>query len=126
MQGADGVRQEEARLQGAVVQFLRTALPPRAIVFAVPNGGGRDKREAARLKWQGVLPGVPDLLTILDGRTFGIELKSAKGRLSDAQRDIADLFLENACPWICARTVAEVETFLRAHNVPLRASVLPA
>jgi hypothetical protein len=117
------VAQPEAQLQGAVVAYLRLALPTRAIVFAVPNGGRRDKREAARLKWQGVLPGVPDLLTILDGRVYGVELKAPKGRLSDEQKAIADRFQDNECPWTCARSLEEVEGFFRAQGVPLKASV---
>jgi len=115
------MRQDEARLQGAAVQYLRAALPSRAIVFAVPNGGSRDKREAARLKWQGVLAGVPDLLVILDGRTFGIEFKAPKGRLSKAQQDIADRFADNGIPWTVARSLDDVEAFLTGYQVRLGA-----
>ncbi len=32
------------------------------VTFAIPNGGKRNLREAARLKQQGVKPGVPDIL----------------------------------------------------------------
>lgn len=117
------MKQPEAQLQGAVIAYLRAALPSRALAFAVPNGGKRDEREAARLKWQGVLPGVPDLLVLLDGRAFGIELKAARGRLSEAQCEVADRFAENGCPWTCARSLDDVERFLRANDVPLRASV---
>ena len=113
------MKQDEARLQGAAVTYLRTSLPSRALVFAVPNGGSRDKREAARLKWQGVLAGVPDVLVILDGRTFGIEFKAPKGKLSDAQKAIADRFHENGCPWTVARSLDDVEAFFADHQVRL-------
>jgi VRR-NUC domain len=115
------MKQDEARLQGAAVEYLRTALPSRAIVFAVPNGGSRDKREAARLKWQGVLAGVPDVLVMLDGRTFGIEFKAPKGRLSTAQKDIADKFTANGIPWTVARSLDDVEAFLAGYQVQLGA-----
>ena len=47
---------EQAKLVGRIRAFY-----PDVIVFAVPNGGKRDKREAVRLKAEGVLAGVPDL-----------------------------------------------------------------
>lgn len=35
---------------------------PEVLVFAIPNGGFREKKEAGRLKAEGVLSGIPDLL----------------------------------------------------------------
>lgn len=115
----------EAQLQGSVVEFLRRALPFPGIVFHVANGGSRDKREAARLKWQGVLPGVPDLLVIYDGRVFGVELKSPKGQLSTEQAGMSETFAANGFAWTVARSLEQVERFLRAEAVPLKATVLP-
>lgn len=57
---------------------------------AVPNGGMRHKREAAKLKAEGVNPGVPDyLMPVQRGGYVGlaIELKTDKGRVSPDQRD---------------------------------------
>lgn len=42
-------------------QQNRTTWPVLRLLFAIPNGGHRDKREAARLKQAGVKAGVPDL-----------------------------------------------------------------
>lgn len=118
--------QDEARLQGALVAFLRAALPSRAIVAAIPNGGSRDKREAAKLKWQGVLAGMPDLIVIIDGKLIGLELKALKGVLSGPQKDIGERFNENGFPWSCVRSLEQAEAFLRAHDVPLRATAMAA
>ncbi len=57
------------------------------LVFHVANGGLRTKREAAKLKWTGVLAGVPDLVVIAPstGRCahiYFIEVKAEKGVLS--------------------------------------------
>jgi hypothetical protein len=38
------------------------------------------------LKSLGVRPGVPDLILIRDGKTFGLELKTAIGKLTSVQR----------------------------------------
>jgi len=57
-------------------------------LFAIPNGGNRNIREAARLKAQGVKSGVHDLmLNIARGPYHGldIELKIGKNKLSKNQ-----------------------------------------
>jgi hypothetical protein len=55
-------------------------------IFAIPNGGKRSKREAERLKLEGVSPGVPDLF-IPQWRLW-VEMKREKGgKLSWEQED---------------------------------------
>ena len=48
----------EAREQQAVVEWCAWKRIPN---FHIPNGGSRDKREAASQKRQGAKAGVPDL-----------------------------------------------------------------
>ena len=77
----------EDQVQRAVVEHLRFRRKPGVTFFAVPNGGGRSAIEASIMKGLGVRAGVPDLILIAEGRTYGLELKRAKGgRTSDAQR----------------------------------------
>lgn len=48
--------------QIAFLEFLRLRYPPLAsVVFAIPNGGSRNKVEASKMKLEGVRAGVPDL-----------------------------------------------------------------
>ena len=67
-------------------------------MFAVPNGGGREMKEAIRLKAEGVLPGVPDIFIANPAGGYHglfIEMKRAEGgRLSDAQRKIIEALRE--------------------------------
>jgi hypothetical protein len=49
---------------------------PTAYWFHVANGGFRSLIEAAILKSLGVRAGVPDLIIIHDGKTYGLELKA--------------------------------------------------
>jgi len=57
-------------------------------VFAVPNGGRRNKFEAFNLKQQGVRPGVSDLIILKpNGKAIFVELKSDTGRQSQHQKD---------------------------------------
>jgi len=86
------IKREEAREQARLVAALRRkwsviADPAlRPVVFAVPNGGSRDAREAANLKTQGVLAGVPDLGIVLPcGEMCWIEMKANDGKVSLTQ-----------------------------------------
>lgn len=65
--------------------------PELALLYHVPNGGSRNKIEAARLRAQGVKSGVPDLcLPVARGANHGlyIELKRQRGgRISEERID---------------------------------------
>jgi len=74
----------EHDLQVACVAWFRAQFPKDApMLFAVPNGGGRRRVEAALLKAEGVLPGVSDLILLEARGGYGalcIEMKThAKG-----------------------------------------------
>lgn len=59
-------------------------------LFAIPNGGRRNPREAARMKGQGVKAGVSDIhLPVPMGEFAGlwIELKAPKGKATALQID---------------------------------------
>ena len=60
---------------------------PDYIIFAVPNGGKRGIKEAERLKREGVLSGVSDLIILSHGKVIFLEMKKLNGKLSDKQKD---------------------------------------
>lgn len=116
----------EMQIQGAVAEFLDRALPADAAWFHPPNGGHRHPVVAAKLKAQGVKPGVPDVVIIWRGRAIFIELKAHKGSLSDAQKAMQTrLVLSGGVVFDIARSVGEVEGFLRGVGIPLHASAGP-
>lgn len=70
---------------------------PECVLFAIPNGGRRDAVTGARLKAEGVHPGIPDIfLAVPDQYRSGlfIEMKRPKapgvraGSPSKAQREV--------------------------------------
>lgn len=87
------IKKPEAREQARLVACLRGKwskiedVTRRPVIAAIPNGGQRDAREAANLKTQGVLAGMPDLIVLFpDGFLAFIEMKAPDdGRLSLAQ-----------------------------------------
>nr|DAV37229.1 MAG TPA: Nuclease [Caudoviricetes sp.] len=82
---------EEHRIQCSCVQWFSLQYPKLVYrLFSVPNGGRRDKITAAKLKNEGVLPGVADLILLKPNSQYGallIEMKTAKGRQSDSQKE---------------------------------------
>lgn len=89
---ASGPMGSEADEQSAFFRWLEFAAhqaPPLALCYHVPNGGSRDRREAARLKAQGVRAGVPDLcLPVPRGEWHGlyIEMKVDGNAPTKAQK----------------------------------------
>lgn len=69
--------------QRAFVEWFRKSFSGVRI-FAIPNGGARFKVEAARLKVEGVSPGVPDLF--VPEFNLWIEMKRRKGGAVSAEQ----------------------------------------
>lgn len=117
----------EDDLQRAVVSTL--ALSPELRAVAIPNGGKRNIREAARMKAQGVRAGVSDLLVFWHpGKVAMIELK-APGKVTGKKRPLASLSAEqfawfgwaqiSGFPVTVCDSVAGVEEFLRSCGAPV-------
>src|ERR1700677_2474637 len=110
----------EARIQAAVVKFIRTVAPD-ILVFHIPNGGLRGKAEAARLKWVGTLAGLPDLCLIVPvGRVFFMEIKTANGRLSEDQKQIHGWLTSIGVGSAVIRSIDDARIALKAWNIPTR------
>ena len=82
--------EEEHRIQCACVRYFALQYPSlRGRLFAVPNGGRRDEKTAAKLKAEGVVAGVSDLILLKRNRAYSallIEMKTLKGRQRDSQK----------------------------------------
>lgn len=81
--------------QALLFQWARAesqTYPCLSCMFAVPNGGYRNKATAVRMKKTGVCAGVPDIfLPYSNGKEHGlfVEMKRKKhGRVSDAQAEM--------------------------------------
>jgi len=69
--------------------YAQGVMPELRLLHAIPNGGHRNKITAAKLKAEGVKPGVPDIcLPVARGQHHGlyIELKTQQGKLSPRQQ----------------------------------------
>lgn len=96
------MREEEHNIQAACVRWFNLQWPEyRGLLFSVPNGGARSKATAGKLKAEGVVAGVSDLILLVprcvkahddEGwyntiHALCIEMKTAKGRQSPEQKE---------------------------------------
>ena len=88
--GSEDIEQE------AVMEWARLSKrshPELFLLHHAPNGGTRNRGEAAKLQKMGVLSGVPDLhLPVPKGKycSLYIEMKYEDGRLSRTQKDFLE------------------------------------
>ena len=89
-------REEEHQIQCACVKWFNLQYPEyRGLLFAVPNGGARSKATAGKLKAEGVVAGVSDLILLVPHLYPGgytkhglcIEIKTQKGTQSKEQKE---------------------------------------
>jgi hypothetical protein len=110
----------EQRLQRAVADYLAWALLPPAISTSHPAGGGGELRGKI-LKGTGNRAGWPDIEIIAnDGRFYGIELKSARGVLSEAQRRTLPAINAAGAPTAVCRSLDDVQAALMAWRIATR------
>lgn len=101
-------KKSEATEQINVINWCKwneARYPALKLIFHIPNGGSRNKLEAANLKQQGVKAGVPDLmLPIPSGKYHGmfIEMKFGKNKVTNFQSEwIRELSLQNYKCEVC-------------------------
>jgi len=76
----------ERRIHAATVDYLKLALRPGVVFHHSPNEGRRGWKAQRDVKSHGVHAGWPDLEILHNGKTYFIELKSLKGRLTARQK----------------------------------------
>ena len=69
-----------------MLEHLSIRAVRNAYWFHVGNGGWRSPVEARIFKSLGVKAGVPDLFIVANGKPYGLELKTERGKLTPVQR----------------------------------------
>lgn len=106
------MRSLEAAEQRNVIIYCRFRKIP---VFHIPNGGSRNKYEAANLKEQGVSAGVPDLCFPVARNGFHglyIEMKAGKNKTTPAQEKWLELLNDNGYQAVVCRGFDEAKTVI--------------
>lgn len=104
-------KDEEHRIQVSMVEWFRLQYPSmRHNLFAVPNGGRRDAATGAKLKEEGVLAGVADLILLKSNRQYGallIETKTKKGTQSYSQKEWESKIVKDRYKYVVCRSLEE-------------------
>ena len=103
----------EHQLQVDLCRFLETAGNPQCLWTAIENGGKRSIGTARKLKAAGLKPGTPDMIFLLERRTFFLELKIKGGRVSPEQKAFRDNLWALGHEWFVAWTLDEAIKILR-------------
>lgn len=98
-------------------------------LFAIPNGGLRDRITAGRLKATGVKSGVPDIMLPIRRGSFGglwIELKKpGKHRIEENQLEwIAFLIGQGYCACVCVGWIAAKDKIVNYLNYKSRFEIV--
>jgi len=115
------MRNEDA-LQIAAVKFLHHALPEGAVYTGIEHAGQISMIQGAIRKAKGVRRGLSDLMIWWQGRFIAIELKTAKGVVSDSQREFAAGIVGAGFQYHLCRSLSDVEAALLHAGMPLRAT----
>lgn len=99
----------ESGLQRACMKWMRLQYP-RLMMFAVPNGGYRNSREAAIMVSEGIRTGVSDLILLKAcGGWHGlcVEMKYGKGRQTVSQMEFERIVTEEGYLYRVVRSFEE-------------------
>lgn len=110
----------EAAIQRQIVDWVRVAAPG-VVVVAVPNAARRTVSGRPTNAVAGLTAGVPDLVVIMpEGKTLWIEVKSEKGRVSDAQFAFHSKLHGLGHTIAIVRSLDEVKLAFKAMNIKIR------
>ena len=113
-------RELEHKIQCQMVKWFRLQYPEmKHNLFSVPNGGLRDEVTAAKMKAEGQLAGVSDLILLKSNRFHGallVETKTKEGRQSDNQKDWQQKITNDGYKYVIVRSlddfIREVKLYL--------------
>lgn len=107
----------EEAIHRQVWGFFRVSLPP-AVFFVHPVQEGKGGWKA-RAPAPGGMPGLPDWLLIYQGRTFAIELKNLRGKMSRNQLYALDKMKEAGAEVAVCRSLDDVIGQLDEWGIPM-------
>lgn len=112
----------EAAIQRQIAGYLSWALAPPAWWTSIGHGGGGEMRGMI-LKGMGLKPGVPDMLICYDGRAYFLEIKAAKGVVSEVQKATHEALHRAKCPVAVVRSLDEFRALVAGPWWPLAACI---
>lgn len=114
--------QVESKLQCACVRWFRYQYPKLShALFSVPNGAyfaAKGAMEGARMKAEGLLPGVSDMILLQHSGIYGallIEFKTKQGRQNDAQKQWQQKMERDGYKYVIVRSLEEFQDAVNSY-----------
>lgn len=105
-------------LHASIAKYLTLAEPPGFFWTSIENrNNGRN--EGGRRKQRGCKAGIPDILTIYQGRVLFLEVKTPKGRLRPSQKKLIPEIEQAGAGVVVVRSVDDVFHVLKEAGVAL-------
>lgn len=112
---------EEHRIQCECIRAFRYKYPNmNHNLFAVPNGGKRNKIIAGKMKAEGALAGVSDLIFLKSNRHYGallIEVKTPKGRQQQNQKEWERKIIQDGYKYVVIHSAEEMLKEIEAYLI---------
>ena len=103
----------ESRIQQSCVIWLWNNHPEtRKLLFSVANGGYRHPLEAKRLKAEGLIAGVSDLIFLWQSKTYFIEMKTPKGHQQPNQIEWQHIVEAQGFDYFVCRSLEEFKEII--------------
>lgn len=119
----------EGPIHRAILEHLRRRFPAALVVHAaneVPLAGRNVARAIAKAKWNGMVPGFPDLMILLpDGECALFEVKAPGGALQPTQKAIISQLHGLGHRAAVVRSVDDVDACLTDWGLDLHAAWRP-
>lgn len=109
----------EAKLQKAMVEWLRVVLLPGSIVHASLNEDASPTQRMINAS-MGARAGFSDLLVVSGGQHLYLEVKTKTGRQSDAQIEFQRDVQGQGLPYYVVRSIDDVLAALQRHQIRTR------
>lgn len=98
---------QESDIQISCVKWFKIQYP-RYIIFAVPNGGTRNKKEMIWMLREGILPGAADLCICGDrGKILFVEMKTKTGKQNPNQKAFEQKVKELGFEYMVCRSLED-------------------
>jgi hypothetical protein len=107
----------ERHIHRAIHDYLTVALPVGSIVWTIPGGDG------ARTMAPRYRKGSPDIVFAVGGRTYAVEVKGARGKMSPEQIAECNRCAAAAVPYGEVRSVDDMANMLFRWGIEPRASI---
>lgn len=112
------IKISETDIQSAIIRYL-TVLENQGKLFFnrtnnIPPVNKNSKGEVVGFRRlpAGAKKGIPAIWVILQGKTIGLEVKTATGRQSKEQKEIQEKFTKNDADYYVVRSYEEVKNIL--------------